>query len=384
MNLYDDAFNPDPSLASSADEWSGDNPLERRLPALPGGDWLASLRQLWQWEDLAAEIGQESQARIALVGRTGAGKSLLFNRLRGWPVSTDREPAAAVPLTASQSLHVESLGFFLLADLPDQLPDDPHAGGALMMALGEPAMLVYLIDAARGVTAIDYRWVASLRASGKPLVVGLNKIDLLEEAAATLQQAERRLGMPLIPLSAQTGYNVEDRFLPALLDAAPKLAVPLGRELDTLRRIAARRVIRRTALMAGVMGAEPLPVLDLPFQIILQVGVVMRVGAAYGVSPTGGVNRELIGAVIGSLSLRYAAASLVKLVPLLGWVVSGVLSSTSTWLIGEAALRYYEAGGTISLKQALAQQRARWIPTVPLSDPEERGESAAVEETVNG
>jgi uncharacterized protein (DUF697 family) len=163
----------------------------------------------------------------------------------------------------------------------------------------------------------------------------------------------------VIPISALNGFNVAERFLPSLLDAAPRLAVPLGRELRHLRRLAARRVIRQVALFAGMMGAQPIPLLDLPFQAMLQVGMVLRVGAAYGRAPTGGLNREIISTVISSLGLRYLAASLAKFVPLFGWVLSGVFSLSSTILMGEVAIRYYEAGGTIPFPELVARVRRK-------------------------
>lgn len=62
--------------------------------------------------------------------------------------------------------------------------------------------------------------------------------------------------MPVIPISALTGWNVEERLLPALLDSAPKMAVPMGREILGLRRVAARRIIHQAALFAGLMGGQ--------------------------------------------------------------------------------------------------------------------------------
>jgi uncharacterized protein (DUF697 family) len=327
----------------------------------PGGmpdlGWFDSLRSLWQWDEVAAEIGQESRARIALAGLPNAGKSLLFNRLRGWDFSDTT--TADDDFSPTADVRIEPFGFFVLADLPPAFSPMETAEN-LVFSLGDPALLVYILDATAGVRPADYRWVATLRASGKPLVAVLNKVDLLPEHNAAVSQAEQRLGMPVIPISALSGANISERFLPALLDAAPRLAVPLGRELSHLRRLAARRVIRQVALFAGMMGAQPIPLLDLPFQAILQVGMVLRIGAAYGRTPTGGINREIVSTVVTTLGLRYLAASLAKFVPLLGWVVSGIVSITSTAAMGEVAIRYYEAGGTIPLPQLMARvQRSR-------------------------
>lgn len=326
-------------------------PADAERPHGSGG-WLGGLSEIWQWDELATEVGRESRARVALVGLTGAGKSLLFNRLRGWDVSPPRAFLEAEDLPG-----VESYGMFLLADLPEQTT--LLAGEELTAALGEPELVVYLLDGPAGVRGADFRYVAQLRAAGKPVVAALNKVDSLNETerADAVAEAERRLGMPVLPVSAMTGLGVEDRLLPALLDAAPRLAVPLGREIGALRRTAARRVIRQAALMAGLLSAQPVPLLDLPFQAMLQAGVVMRVGAAYGRPPAGGLNREVLGAVAGALALRYAAQTLLKFVPLLGWALSGLIGAGATLLVGEAAIGYYESNGRLSLRAALRRKR---------------------------
>lgn len=325
-------------------------------------NWFESLRHLWQWDELAAEISQENQARIALIGLAGAGKSTLFDYLRGWRPEeagpADEVPAASPVSLADFSLEdafsLESYGLFILADLSGQQAVDVTSYEALPLALGDPALLIYLIDATAGVTAEDYRWIATMRASGRPLLVVLNKIDGLAKVDAQLGEIEQRIGMGVIPISARTGQHVQDKLLPKLLDTVPRLAVPLGREIHALRRLAAQRIARQAAVLAGMMGAQPVPVLDLPMQAMLQVGVVLRIGAAYGYIPTGGLNREVISTIVGVFGLRYLALALVKFIPLLGWVISGLASGAMTMLVGETAVRYYEAGATIPLRQLLS------------------------------
>lgn len=324
-----------------------------------GGGLFDSLRDLWQWDGLAAEIGQESQARVAFVGLPGVGKSLLFNRLRGWVISGREGPAVSDVFELEADLRLESLGVFVLADLPARLAEIGLPSAEILLNLGDPVLVIYLLDATTGVTADDYRWVAALRATGKPLLAVLNKCDLATDEITITQEASEKLGMPVIPISAYTGHNVETRLLPAMLDAVPRLAVPLGRELRGLRRHAARRVIRQAVLLAGVVGAQPVPLLDLPFQVMIQVGVVMRVGAAYGYVPTGSLNREVVGTVVGTLGIRYLALALVKFIPFVGWAVAGLLSGAMTFLIGEAAIRYYEAGARVPFSRLIMRPRER-------------------------
>jgi len=137
------------------------------------------------------------------------------------------------------------------------------------------------------------------------------------------------------------------------LNAVPRLAVPLGREIAAVRKLAARRIIRQAALLAGLLGAQPIPLLELPFQVMLQSGVVMRVGASFGHAPGGGLNREIMATVGGALAGHYLAQTVAKLVPVVGWAVAGVLAAVSTLLVGEAAIAYYAAGGATPLRSWL-------------------------------
>lgn len=336
---------------------NGDSGADGHLPPLnEGGGLFESFQSPWQWDELAAEINQESQARVALAGLVGAGKSLLFNRLRGWTLSDDDRRYATNLASDDYAPTLETYGAFVLADLPDHLDEPYSTPSSLLMALGDPALIVYVLDATREVQQIDYQWVSLLRASGRPVIAVLNKLDALRQPAADVSAGARhRLGMPVLFVSALRGDGVESDLLPAMINAVPKLAVTLGREIQGLRRHAARRVIRQAALFSGLISAQPLPMLDIPVQAMVQSGVVLRVGAAYGHAPTGGLSREVLAAVANTLLARYVVQTALKFIPILGWLVSGVIGGLSTLFVGEAAIRYYEAGGTIPLREALRQ-----------------------------
>ena len=315
---------------------------------------MDSLGDLGRWDELAAEVTQEGQGRVVIAGLPQSGKRTLLNRLRGWDMTPVWKPISP---EQAEGIGLESYGSFLLADLTQPEGGRLVDGEELLLMLGDPALVLYVIDAGRGVLPADYRWVALLRAGGRPILVAFNNITDCEDQAAAVAEAARRLGTTVIPISAASGLNVEDKLLPALLNAVPRLAVPLGREIQGIRQLAARRIIRQAALFAGILGAQPIPLLDLPFQIMLQSGMVMRVGASFGHAPGGGLNREIIATVAGALAFRYLAQSVVKLVPLVGWVAGGALATASTLLIGEAAIQYYAAGGKIPFRQWLRRPR---------------------------
>jgi len=70
--------------------------------------------------------------------------------------------------------------------------------------------------------------------------------------------------------------------------------------------------------------------------------LLLRLAALHGQLEAGDGNRELIVTVAGGLGLRLAVQQVAKLVPVLGWVVSGLLSGLSTWLLGRAAVAYFD------------------------------------------
>ena len=72
--------------------------------------WLDQL----DWAGVRHEVQSEARAEIALLGLGNAGKSTLFNSLRGWPVTL-----TALKLGRLAHRIEEQMGLFTLIDLPD-------------------------------------------------------------------------------------------------------------------------------------------------------------------------------------------------------------------------------------------------------------------------
>lgn len=176
-----------------------------------------------------------------------------------------------------------------------------------------------------------------LRARGQPLVVALNKSDKLPAAGhPQARLLARRLALPVVPISARTGANVVEGLLPQLVTCCPALALPLGRDLACYRRQAARYLTRTAALRGGLVGLEPVPLLDLPVHLLLELRLVRDLARLYGQAsgPGSVVPREWLVGIVATLLLRYAAQQAAKLVPGLGWAMSGLLALVGTWLLG--------------------------------------------------
>lgn len=313
------------------------------------------------WEHTRGQVTQENRARVAVAGLRGAGKSSLLNRLQGWDVSPVGvlDPPDDAPVAG-----YEDFGKFVLIDLPLDSQHGLQSDGpdpSVEMAwtvLSQVDLIVFVLDGAlliepsadrAGSTPIspghvaEYRYLCRLRSLGRPIVPVLNKMDLLGDRLALVQHdLEQRLGVSVVAISAQDDPAVALHLLPKVLDAEPGLLVPLAGEIPALRKQAAQRLIRQTTLLSAVTGLEPVPLLDLPLQLALQSRLLLRLAAIYGQPRSGGGGHEMAAALVGGLGLRFAVQQFAKLVPLFGWAVSGILSGLTTYLVGQAAVTYYQ------------------------------------------
>lgn len=127
----------------------------------------------------------------------------------------------------------------------------------------------------------------------------------------------------------------------------------------------ARMVIKSTSAISAGIGAQPIPLADLPILTTLQLVMVS------GVMYLSGRERSLraatefvaaLGANVGAgMLLREGARALLKFIPGWGNVVCGMIAGAGTYAIGQAASSYFLEG--ISLADArrayLRGKRAR-------------------------
>ena len=324
------------------------------LDEMPGemgkaGLGLSTLLGLLDWDQINAEVLRESRAQIVVAGAAGCGKSALLNYLRGAQTASNSLSADLAESANDESdgldepirdeRIVEDLGLFVVATAPES------GGQALQdwFPADNSDLIVWVLDGAVGLRTWEYEWLCRVRATGRPLILALNKVDVLADAAQVARLTQQ-LGYPLVPVSAKTGQGVVDALLPAMVAACPTLTTALGREVPAWRSMAVQNAAQRAALLSGLAGVEPVPLLDLPFQMLIQLRLVLRVAAAYGEPIGDRYSRELLATLVGGAGLRYVGQQLAKLVPLVGWVASGALAAAGTFAIGKLAAAYFENG----------------------------------------
>jgi GTP-binding protein len=153
---------------------------------------------------------------VALVGRPNVGKSSLFNRLVGGrPALVEDVPG----VTRDRRYGVADWGpaHFRVVDTGGL---DPSAAGILgamrqqtLRALDEADLVVFVVDAREGVTAVDSDVAKVLRQAGRPVLIAANKVDSERVEAAAAEAFS--LGFPeVFSVSASHGRGIN-----TLLDA---------------------------------------------------------------------------------------------------------------------------------------------------------------------
>ena len=222
-------------------------------------------------------VGSPGVPAVAIVGRPNVGKSTLFNRLSG----EERSVVHDLPGTTRDAIDTvieTDEGAVKLIDTAGMRRRARSGEGpeyySLVRALrafdrADVALLV--LDATEGVTHQDQRLAERIDASGSPVVILLNKWDLLD-TQARLEVSEAvadRLAFlgyaPVLRISAHTGLGVH-RLLPAVQEAmsAYHRRIPTGRLNDGLRSAqAAHPAPGGARILYGVQGAVDPPTITL-------------------------------------------------------------------------------------------------------------------------
>jgi uncharacterized protein (DUF697 family) len=151
----------------------------------------------------------------------------------------------------------------------------------------------------------------------------------------------------------------------------------ISRDRESQREIA-QLLVKSTSAICAAIGAQPIPLADLPILTTLQLVMVSGIMYLSGRERSLRAATEFIGAIGANVSVgmlfREGARALLKFLPGWGNVICGMIAGAGTYAIGRAATVFFLEG--VSLKEArrtyLASRRKRSQPSLPAP---ERGKS---------
>lgn len=203
---------------------------------------------------------------VAIVGRPNVGKSTLFNQIAKRRVSiVDDMPGVTrdrIYTDASWLTHdftmVDTGGIEFESE--NFILDSIRAQAKI--AVEEADAVIFVVDGRTGVTTTDEEVGKLLRASKRPVVLAVNKIDSPKQTADVYDFYSLGLGEP-IPIAAANAINLGD-----LLDAVVA-SFPEGKETvedpDEIKvAVIGRPNVGKSSLVNKLLGTERVIVSDIP------------------------------------------------------------------------------------------------------------------------
>ena len=151
---------------------------------------------------------------VAIVGRPNVGKSTLFNKIVGERASI----VDNVPGVTRDRLYrdTEWMGKeFLLVDTGGLEPNSKDfmlskVKSQAEVAMKEADVIVFVVDAQAGITALDEDVLIVLRNHNKPIILAVNKIDDVAKHSDLIYEFYGMGFETVVPISAEHTKNIGD------------------------------------------------------------------------------------------------------------------------------------------------------------------------------
>lgn len=304
------------------------------------------------WREQADEIGRFN---LAIFGKTGVGKSTLINAIFGAEVAPT---GIGQPVTMENHLYLHTAGFLGVLDTRGlEIGQDSDALIAELsnyvtsmrtQPLSEQIHVAwYCVRASdRRFEDTEADFIRRLSAVGLPVVVVLTQVPSRDGVAhgdaVALADHIAGLDLPIVGARPILVMAAGDEFtgqvahgLKELVEATFRVA-PEGVEsafiaaqkvdLDRKRK-QARGVVRAAAAAALTVGAIPIPVADASVLIPIQLGMMARVAAIYGVKVETATLAAAVATTAAAAVGRASVVGLLKLIPGAGTIIGGTISA---------------------------------------------------------
>jgi uncharacterized protein (DUF697 family) len=327
-------------IAERLERFAGKLPEKIRRPVLRE---LTPLKQLFL---------QQRRPRFLFIGSSKTPMQQIIDLLFA-PVAEERVNVTVTPVHRWTDWTIPGHGTISILDARDS---DNSAEAQIQEELRrEPADIIFFFDDGES----DLQEAIGVP-GGEAKVIGLSlgserQVTQMEEALDARPDVRERL---LAVLRITEVRSAETRRLMSLLAAElPNEAkiemIRISRDRQAQLHVA-QMLIKSTTAICAAIGAQPIPLADMPVLTSLQVLMVSGIMYISGRERSLRAATEFIAALGANLGvgmlLREGARAMLKFFPGWGNVVCGMVAGAGTYAIGRAATAYFLEGA--SLKEA--------------------------------
>ena len=207
-----------------------------------------------------------SKPIVAIVGRPNVGKSTLFNRIVGGRVAIVEGRPGVTRDRLYQDADWSGRTFTLVdtggLDFKEEGEIISGVRQQAELAIREADVVLFVVDARAGLTAMDQDVAAVLRRAERPVILVANKVEDFTRVDDYYEFFQLGLGDP-VPVSAIEGRNTGD-----LLDQVVSLLPPpeeIDDHGDVLRiAVIGRPNVGKSSLINAILGEERVIVSSIP------------------------------------------------------------------------------------------------------------------------
>ena len=195
---------------------------------------------------------------VAIVGRPNVGKSTLFNKLVGERAAiVDNQPGVTrdrlyreTEWSGTEFVLVDTGGLeprnneFMMSNIKKQAE----------VAMLEASVILFLVEAKAGITALDEEIATILKKKNKPVIIVVNKVDNMQKQSDDLYEFWGLGFEDMIPVSAEHKINLGD-MLDSVIGHIAKLEFPEEEEGLKLA-IIGRPNAGKSSLTNRLVGSE--------------------------------------------------------------------------------------------------------------------------------
>ena len=306
-----------------------------------------------KWREQANEMGRFN---LAIFGKTGVGKSTLINAIFGEDVAPT---GIGEPVTMDEHLYLHHAGFLGLLDTRGlEIGMDTETLiaelGAYVKRMRENPLSEQIHVAWYCIRATDRRFEATegefirrLHELGLPVVAVLTQVPSRDgkyhDDVLTLADHISELGLPIVggrpilvmatgdDFTGQVEHGLKD-LVDATFRVAPEgveSALTAAQKVDMARkRKQAKEAVRVAAALALTVGAVPIPLADTGLLVPIQLGMMAKVAAIYGVKVETATMASAVATTLAVAAGKSAVVGLLKLIPVAGAIVGGAISAS--------------------------------------------------------